>query len=123
MKKIQEVFKEYLQALASQNFESAIAFFHDDATVLFREGSYFGAFQIKMILQNTFSIIKDETFTVDKLNWNYVANDFATCSFEYVWEGTIQGKSFVTPGRGSIAWVLENNTWKIVLEHFGAMPN
>ena len=49
MKNIKEVFKEYLEALASQKYESAITFFADDATVLFREGSYFGKFQIKMI--------------------------------------------------------------------------
>lgn len=123
MKNIQEIFKDYLDALASQNFESAIAFFHDDATVFFREGSYYGMFQIKMILQNTFSMIKDETFEVDKLTWNYQTDSVATCTFEYVWTGTIQGKRFTTPGRGSLTWVCTDGKWKIIIEHFGPMPN
>ena len=109
--------------MASQNYESAIAFFADDATVFFREGSYYGRFQIKMILKNTFSIIKDETFTIQNLDWNYIGESFATCTFEYEWIGTIQGKRFTTPGRGSLAWAKIDDNWQIVLEHFGPMPN
>lgn len=123
MNNIQERFKDYLDALASQNFESAIAFFHDEATVFFREGSYYGKFQIKMILKNTFSIIKDETFDVERLTWNFTTDSFATCTFEYIWKGTIQGKRFTTLGRGSLAWVCIDGTWLIILEHFGPMPN
>ena len=123
MKNVKEIFKAYLEALASQNFETAIDFFADDATVLFREGSYFGKFQIKMILKNTFSIIKDETFEIQNLTWNYETDNFATCTFEYNWSGIIQGRRFVTPGRGSLAWANINDKWQIVLEHFGPMPN
>lgn len=122
-KNVKEVFNDYLNALGSQKWEDCLSYFHDDATVFFREGSYYGKFQIKVILQNTFSIIKDETFEVANQKWNYEAETFATCSFEYVWTGTIQGKTFVTPGRGTLAWVLDNGEWKIVVEHFGPMPN
>lgn len=123
MKNVKEIFKDFLNALASQDGEAAQAFYHDDATIFFREGSYYGKFQIKMILQNTFSIIKDETFDVKNLNWNFQSDQFATCTFEYNWTGTIQGKQFVTPGRGSLAWVCTDGDWKIILEHFGPMPN
>ena len=59
-KNVKEVFNDYLNALGSQKWEDCLSYFHDDATVFFREGSYYGKFQIKVILQNTFSIIKDE---------------------------------------------------------------
>ena len=123
MKNVEETLKKYLQALESQNYESAISFFADNATVLFREGSYYGKFQIKMILKNTFSIIKDETFIVKNLNWNYKNDSFATCTFEFDWSGVIQGRRFVSPGRGSISWANIEGKWLIVLEHFGPMPN
>ena len=123
LKNLKKLFKVFFVALPSQNYESAIAFFADDATVFFREGSYYGKFQIKMILKNTFSIIKDETFEIQNLDWNHVEERFATCTFEYNWSGTIQGKRFVTPGRGSLAWANIEGSWRIVLEHFGPMPN
>lgn len=120
---VEETLKKYLEALALQDYELAIDFFADEATVLFREGSYFGKFQIKMILKNTFSIIKDETFDIRNLTWNFKSKDFATCTFEFDWSGIIQGRRFASPGRGSLSWANINDKWQIVLEHFGPMPN
>ena len=123
MENIEDRFKNYLKALEKQSFEEAIDFFADNATVLFREGSYYGKFQIKMILKNTFSIIKDETFEIQNLNWNYKSETFSTCTFEFDWSGIIQGRRFSSPGRGGIAWANIDGKWQIVLEHFGPVPN
>ncbi|NLM17294.1 MAG: nuclear transport factor 2 family protein [Candidatus Riflebacteria bacterium] len=123
MTDVEMVFAKYMQTLSDQKPDAATSFFHENATVFFREGSYFGKNQISQILKNTFSIIKDETFTPSKVNWHYKSNDTAACTFQYEWSGRIQGKRFTTLGRGSLTWVKDiNGDWKIITEHFGPTP-
>ncbi len=119
---IEKIFDDYIQALATQSWEAAETFFHEEATVIFAEGTYCGKRQIAMAIGKTFSIIRDEHFKVRNLRWNLKRETFATCTFEYEWSGTINKKRFTNPGRGTLAWVHENGCWQIINEHFGPMP-
>lgn len=119
---IEKTFNDYIEALATQNWQAAAPFFHEQATVIFTEATYHGKQQVSGAMCKTFSIIRDESFKVTNLKWNIVTADFASGTFEYVWSGTIQGKLFSSPGRATIAWVCENGHWQIINEHFGPMP-
>lgn len=120
--KIFDTFNDFLKALDTQDGTVSASFYHPNCTVIFTEGTYRGRDQICGILIKTFSIIKDEKFLVNKLDWNIITDDFATCTFEYNWIGTIQGKRFSTPGRGTLAWVADDGKWFIINEHFSTMP-
>lgn len=119
---VKKIFDDYIQALATQSWEAAEAFFHEEATVIFAEGTYRGKRQIAMAIGKTFSMIRDEHFEVRNLHWTIVKEAFATCTFEYEWSGTINNKRFTNPGRGTLAWVNDNSRWQIINEHFGPMP-
>ncbi len=119
---IEKIFNDYIEALATQSWEAAAPFFHERATVIFTEATYYGKSQVSGAIGKTFSLIRDENFKVSNLNWNLVTRDSASATFEYVWSGTIQGKRFTNPGRATIVWVCEDGHWQIINEHFGPMP-
>lgn len=121
-KTVTQSFDEFIKTLDLQDGEKAAEFYHPNCTVIFTEGTYRGKSQIQMTLTKTFSMIKEEKFLVNKLDWNIIQEEFATCTFEYKWLGTIQGKRFTTPGRGTLAWVYEDGKWMIINEHFSIMP-
>lgn len=120
--KILETFNNFISTLDTQDANKSALFYHKNCTVIFTEGTYHGRDQILATFVKTFSLIKDEKFLATKLNWNIISDNFATCSFEYKWIGTIQGKRFTTPGRATLVWVLEDENWLIMNEHLSIMP-
>ncbi len=121
-KKLEEIFFDYIDALATQSWDAAAPYFHERATVVFTEATYYGKNQVAGAIGKTFSMIRDENFKIANLKWNIITGDFASGTFEYIWSGTLQGKRFTNPGRATIVWVCENGSWQIINEHFGPMP-
>lgn len=119
---LENVLNGYIEALASQRWEAASIFFHENATVIFAEGTYHGKAAIGMTIRKTFSLIKDELFDMYDLRWNLQGEEFASCTFNFKWAGTINGNRFTNPGRGTLVWVKENGKWLIINEHFGPIP-
>ncbi|NCB39309.1 MAG: nuclear transport factor 2 family protein [Erysipelotrichia bacterium] len=119
---VEETLREYESALATQSWDAAEEFFHDNATVVFVEGTYFGKKQVGLAIHKTFSMIKDENFVISGLHWTMKRDNFASCTFQFEWSGTINRKRFTNLGRGTLVWIHEDGRWQIVNEHFGSMP-
>lgn len=119
---VQETIKLYEAALAKQTWEAVEDFFHENCTVVFAEATYYGKKQVARAIAKTFSLIKDENFHLSEINWTIVRENFASCTFNFEWSGTINGKRFTNPGRGTALWVFHEDKWQIVNEHFGPMP-
>lgn len=119
---VEETLGLYIKALATQSWDAAESFFHQNATVIFAEGTYYGKEQVGNAIHKTFSLIKDEDFSISDLKWTIRTDAFAVCTFVFDWSGTINGKRFTSPGRGTIVWVFAENEWKIINEHFGPLP-
>lgn len=119
---VEETLKAYESALATQSWDAAAGFFHENATVIFTEGTYRGKSQVGAAIRKTFSLIKDENFVITNLHWNLKSEEFSCCTFEYEWSGTINKNRFTTQGRGTLAWIYEDSRWQIINEHFGLMP-
>jgi len=122
MKTVQETILLYEAALACQSWDAVAEFFHQNCTVIFAEATYIGKSQVAGAINKTFSLIKDESFKLFDIQWNIIRENFAACTFIFEWSGTINGKRFTNPGRGTALWVLEDDRWQIVNEHFGPMP-
>lgn len=119
---VQETIRLYEAGLAKQTWEAVADFFHENCTVVFAEATYYGKKQVSGAIKKTFSLIKDESFKLSNINWTIVRENFASCTFNFEWSGTINGKRFTNPGRGTALWVLNQDKWEIVNEHFGPMP-
>lgn len=119
---VETTLSDYIAALDTQSWEAADGFFHENATVIFAEGTYRGKAQIATAIRKTFSMIRDEDFVISNLNWNIRQEQFATCTFDFEWSGTLNNKRFTNPGRGTVAWLNESGRWQIINEHFGPMP-
>lgn len=119
---VEETLNEYIAALATQSWDAADGFFHQNTTVIFAEGTYRGKGQVGIAIRKTFSMIKDENFVITNLHWNMKTEQFATCTFDYEWSGTLNNRRFTTPGRGTLVWIFDNGRWQIINEHFGPMP-
>jgi len=119
---LDQVLKDYIDALASQSWDTASVFFHEKATVIFAEGTYHGKAEIGAAISKTFSLIKDEFFDVSDVRWNLQTEQTASCTFCFRWEGTINGRRFANLGRGTLVWINEKGSWQIINEHFGPVP-
>ena len=119
---LDNVLNGYIEALAAQSWDEASVFFHENATVIFAEGTYHGKSQIGDAIKKTFSLIKDEFFKISDLCWNCKTDNFASCTFRFEWSGTINGKRFTNHGRGTQVWLNENGHWQIINEHLGPVP-
>lgn len=119
---VEETLKAYESALATQSWDAAAEFFHENATVIFTEGTYRGKAQVGAAIHKTFSLIKDEKFEIANLHWNLKTEQFASCTFEYEWSGTINKNRFTNLGRGTLVWINEDGRWQIINEHFGLKP-
>ena len=121
-KTVEKTLENYLLGLSKQSWSAVEEYFHDNCTIHFIEATYQGKKQIGTAIGKTFSMIKDEDFILENIKWNHKSDTFAACTFVYKWTGTIHGRRFTTPGRGTIVWVKEDDRWQIVVEHFGPMP-
>lgn len=116
---VKERLKNYEAALSKHCWKAVDPFFHPDATVIFAEATYYGKHQVSTAISKTFSMIKDEHFKIYNVYWTMIHENFATCTFDHEWSGSLHGQKFANIGRGTITWVKESDTWQIINQHFG----
>lgn len=116
---VKERLKNYELALSKHSWQVVEPFFHPDVTVIFAEATYYGKHQVSVAISKTFSMIKDERFSIYNVNWTIIRENFATCTFDHEWCGALHTQKFAHAGRGTIAWVKESDTWQIINQHFG----
>ncbi len=119
---VENTMNSYLEALSEQKWSAVELFFHEAATVVFAEGTYFGKSQVEQAMGKTFSLIRDENFKVSEINWNFQKESCASCTFAYQWSGTLSGQRFSNKGRGTMLWAKETDRWMIVNKHLGPSP-
>jgi ketosteroid isomerase-like protein len=109
--------RQYEIALATQDRERVESLMHPDVCVTFNDGTYRGKSAVEQTFRRTFSLIKNERYTISALHWvsrdeNYAVHDFH-------WSGEIDGRPASGGGRGTSVLKREAGAWLLLAEHLG----
>jgi ketosteroid isomerase-like protein len=69
MKSPQEFISAYEKALATQSWEQVAPLIHEDCVAIFSEGTYTGKAEVESAFRRTFSLIKDEKYSISDIHW------------------------------------------------------
>ncbi len=109
----------YVQKLNTHSWDQISPHVTDDAVFIFTDGTYVGKEAAKAAFQKTFSLIKEERFSLHDVVWTVVTDGMASCHYEFRWKGLIDGQESAGGGRGSSILVRVDGRWLVAHEHLG----
>lgn len=121
MKSPQEFISAYEKALATQSWEQVAPLIHEDCVAIFSEGTYTGKAEVESAFRRTFSLIKDEKYSISDIHWVRETDSTAILSYNFFWSGTIEGVQTFGSGRGSSVLVYQDGKWQLICEHLGPL--
>ena len=117
MEVLEKRLREYERANNSHIWENVEIFIHPKASYFFTDGTYNGIEEIKEAVQDTFEKIQDEVYTISNTKWVHADENVAICTYNFHWEGLIDGKPAQGSGRGTNVWIKTEEGWQVIHEH------
>lgn len=115
-----EFIQTYERALATQDWGQVEPLIHPDACVTFSNGTvHKGRSEVRKAFERNFSLIQDETYSMQNVHWILKSPETAVYLFEFGWSGTINGQPANGSGRGTSVLIKEANRWQLLVEHLG----
>lgn len=112
--------QQYEKALQSQQWEQVAPLIADFAQITFSTGKQLkGKTEISAAYRHNFSIIKNEKFLIENIEWIEKNEQWAVYTFSYQWQGIIGGATAGGKGIGMAVLKNENNRWILVAEQLG----
>lgn len=110
----------YAAALASQSWQQVAPLIDDDAVVTFSTGSvHRGIAAIQQAYQRNFALIQNEEYKMSDIHWLHQGDDIAVYTFNFSWQGIINGKRVSGSGHGTAVIKRYKDTWKLLAEQLG----
>jgi ketosteroid isomerase-like protein len=119
---LSQFLKDYEELANKCNFDALTPFIDNDALYWFSDGSHKGINEIRTAFESTWNHIKNEKYTLDKVEWLVLTENEAVCTYNFHSDGLINGQRFTYSGRGTNVFKKKNGTWKIVHEHLSKEP-
>ena len=111
--------KTYIEKLNTHSWDQIAPHVAADAVFIFTEDTFIGHAAAKAAFEKTFQLIENEVFSLHDIVWTVVAEDVATCHYEFRWKGLIGGQESSGGGRGTSILRRVNGRWLIAHEHLG----
>ena len=110
----------YEAALATQEWENVSPLIHDQASVVFSNGTvHKGKDAVQAAFERNFRAIEHERYQMRNVHWLLEKSDTAVFMFDFEWAGIIDGKEASGGGRGTSVLVNEDGRWLLLAEHLG----
>ena len=113
---------EYIRATNTHRFDDVAPLINEDAVFWFSSGSYRGLTAIRAAFERTWTMIQNEVYTVEDVEWLTVDGASATCVYTYHWRGRIDLVEREGSGRGTTVLRQDGLRWRVVHEHLSARP-
>ena len=113
---------EYIRRTNTHRFDEVAPLVDEDAVFWFSSGSYRGLAAIRAAFEQTWSIIQDENYGVEDLEWLTIDGLAATCIYTFRWQGNIEGVIREGVGRGTTILRRDGERWRIIHEHLCPRP-
>ena len=120
----EDFIRSYEKALGTQDWNAVKPLIHENATVIFSNGSiHEGKSKVKTAFERNFSIIKSEKYSIENIKWKLINESIAVYLFDFYWKGFINGTLMEGSGRGSTVITYEKGRWFLLTEHLGPKVN
>lgn len=107
----------YESAANSRDFNAVLPFIADDVIFWFTNGQYEGKESVRRAFEDTWSAIKNETYTISNVRWAAKNYWVSVCTYDFESDGIVDGKRQVYRGKGTNALARIHGSWRIVHEH------
>lgn len=75
--------REYMRRTNKRQFDEVASLISEDAVYWFTDGSYRGQGAIRRVFEQTWSLIQDEQYSIDEVEWLSVDTRSATCIYTF----------------------------------------
>jgi ketosteroid isomerase-like protein len=113
---------EYTRCTNTHQFDVVAPLIAEDAIYFFSDGSYRGLASIRLAFERTWSIIQDEYYAIEDVEWLTLDTSSATCIYTFHWRGSIDGVLREGSGRGTTVLRQGHDHWQVVHEHLSSLP-
>ena len=118
----QDFLGEYTKRINTHQFDLVAPLIAEEAVFWFTDGSFLGQESIRRAFEQTWSVIQEETFTIDNVEWSCQESQAAVCIYTFHWRGCIEGQLHEGAGRGTTVLRRNSQGWQIVHEHLSHLP-
>ena len=112
----------YIKATNTHNFDDVKKLLHPNAVYFFSNQSCTTLEEIQSYFENSWSMIKDENYEAQEVEWLFIGSDSATCTYTYFYEGYINEKYANGYGRATNIFIKESGEWLLIHEHLSSLP-
>jgi len=108
-----------------ENFDLVQNMIHDNAVFRFNDGDFVGKQAVRGAFEKTWkgsANVRKERFYLTDIQVLAVDARSAAATYTYLWEGSVDGRSFRAQGRGTRVLVVENGQLQIIHEHLSRFP-
>ncbi len=109
--------KQYEKATNSHDFNNVRPLIAPEAIYFFSNENLFGIAEIEKAFTDTFNTIKDETYSINDVQWLAISDTVAVCVYNFHWVGVMDGERKEGSGRGTNSLVKRDGDWLMVHEH------
>ncbi len=122
MSSTKELFEQYSTDINKHNFDLIEPLLSENCRFWFSNGTHEGIKETRKAFEKTWSLIKDEVYTISEIDWIAEGERSATCTYTYTWKGLINGFLKEGKGRGTSCFKKIGEQWRIVYEHLSSFP-
>lgn len=117
---VEAFLREYETATNSHNFENVRPLILSKAEYFFSNENLNGIDEIANAFIETFSSIKEETYTISDVRWTALSSDMAVCLYKFHWVGLVDGEQKSGEGRGTNVLIKKDGRWFMAHEHLSS---
>lgn len=117
-----DVLNNYIKATNTHNFDEVRKFLHPKAVYFFSDKSCTNHEEIRAYFEAAWSMVKNENYEAQDVQWLFMGSNSATCTYTYFYEGFINEKYAHGYGRATNVFVKESDEWLLIHEHLSSLP-
>jgi ketosteroid isomerase-like protein len=118
----QALLEKYKVEINKHHFDTLEPLISQDCKFWFSSGTFVGLKQTRNAFEKTWSLIKEEVYSLTDIEWIAESDLAAVCTYTFHWKGLIDGKPGEGKGRGTSCLRQETDGWKITHEHLSNFP-
>lgn len=117
-----DLLKKYETEINKHDFDLLEPYISKDCKFWFSSGTFEGFAQTRQAFEKTWTMIKDEVYSLHDVQWIAESENTAVCTYTFHWKGIINDKPVEGKGRGTSCFRKEPDGWKIIHEHLSHFP-
>ncbi|TQR19422.1 YybH family protein [Psychrobacillus vulpis] len=118
-----EILHKYIEATNTHKFDEVSKILHPKATYFFTDRNCTTHDEIRAYFENAWSVVKNEHYEAQNVEWLHTGSNSATCIYTYFYEGYINGNYTSGRGRATNVFVKESEEWLLIHEHLSPLPS